>query len=98
MLKASAIPEVWPAGPATRPCHGSYFIHPLSAENQALQVARGEYSGPVYYDNYGHCVPGASTLILPAVDTGLSIGTILLVVGVAIGGYYLYKNRKRIFA
>ena len=97
MLKASTIPEVWPAGPATRPCHGSYFQHPLSKEYIAFQAATGGYAAPVYYDNYGHCNPSlmaSLTLPAPVVQTGLGIGSLFLIGGVA---FLAWRYRKRLF-
>lgn len=90
MLKASMLPEIWPSpSQNNRPCYGGYFTHPATANNPES-----------YYDSYGYCNPYLSTSSMApsVVQAGFPWGTILLIGAVAIGGYYLYSHRKKIFA
>lgn len=101
MISASATPETWQAGPASRPCEGSYYQHPMSAADYQYQAAITTYgsgvpaqTGPIYYDDKGHCVPYSATILT---DSGWSIWTLLFWAGLAYGGYYVWTHRKTIF-
>lgn len=86
MLKATTIPEIWPApSQYRRPCSGAVYIHPATAQNPQMN-----------YDSFGYCDPSmsATTTITQVVEKTPSWIIYLLVGGVA---FLAWKYRKRIF-
>jgi hypothetical protein len=100
MIGASSTTETWSAGPSNRTCEGSYYQHPMSAADYAYQSAQSVYgsgipalTGPIYYDEKGHCTPYSPIL---TTSTEWGIGSIILLAALAYGGYYLWTHRKKL--
>lgn len=71
---------------------------PSQQSSRTCDVPYYRYSGTnVFYDTRGYCDPAKTQL--PGQDTGstFNIGTILLYVGIAAVGYYVWMHRKTIF-
>lgn len=81
------VPEIWPApSQYRRPCQGTPYVHKATERNPAM-----------YYDQFGYCDPTMTAATMTVVQPGFPWGTVLLVAAVGVGGYFVWKYRKRIF-